>query len=76
MADECDDTTNTALIFSFVMSVVLLIIEQALAASSCKDNSLSQYALSIIRGIRSANTSKPLEGPFPTPPSSSSPQDV
>ena len=65
--EDCNASTTQGLTASLAASVTLLILEQILASSKCKSNSLDQFLLNAVRAVR-AQDKQPDTAPHPTPP--------
>ena len=65
--DHCE-TTVQGLGTTLAFSVGLLLLEQIIAASDCKSNSMVQLVLNSLRGMQAGTAAKPLTEAYPTPP--------
>ena len=65
--EDCNASTVQGLGASLAISVSLLVLEQILASSKCKSNSLAKFLLNTIHAMRAQNT-QPSIAPHPTPP--------
>ena len=64
--EDCNASTMQGLTASLAVSITRLILEQVLASSKCKSNSLAQFLLNAVRTVRAQD--KQPDTAHPTPP--------
>ena len=65
--EDCNASTTQSLTASLAVSITLLILEQVLASSKCKSNSLAQFLLNAVRTVHAQDKQQDT-APHPTPP--------
>ena len=65
--EDCNASTMQGLTASLAVSITLLVLEQVLASSKCKSNSLAQFLLNAVRTVHAQGKQQDT-APHPTPP--------
>ena len=64
--EDCNASTVQGLTASLAISISLIVLEQVLASSKCKSNSMMQFLLNVVHAVRAPQ--QPATAPHPTPP--------